>query len=74
MSRIWAVVLSVWAMLFVVAVLAWSYRPAQPAAQAAPQQALVLQTVNGKRQLVAVQPAATAAPHATTATSAAVRS
>ena len=28
MQRIWTVVLSVWAMLAIVAVLAWSHRPA----------------------------------------------
>ena len=72
MTRIWAVVLSVWAMLAVVAVLAWQYRPAAPLAQPVPQTA-VLQTVNGKQQLVPVAPAAVGAPHATTATSGVVR-
>ena len=30
MQRVWVVVLSVWAMLAIVAVLAWSSRPAAP--------------------------------------------
>jgi len=72
MTRVWTVVLSVWAMLAIVAVLAWSYRPAVPAPQAAGQ-TLVVKTVNGKQQLVAVQPGALGAPHATTATSGVVR-
>ena len=66
MARIWTVVLSVWAMLAIVAFLAWSHAPvsvAQPAAQT-----LVVKSVNGKQQLVSV-----AAPHATTATSAVAR-
>ena len=41
-------------------------------AQAAPQ-TLVVKTVNGKQQLVAVQPGALGAPHATTTTSGVVR-
>ena len=36
MQRVWATVLSVWAMLAIVAVLAWTHRPAaSPPAQAA---------------------------------------
>ena len=68
MQRIWTVVLSVWAMLAIVAVLAWSHRPTPPASQAAGQ-TLVVQTANGKRQLVVVQPGAVGAAHATTHTS-----
>lgn len=67
MQRIWIVVLSVWAMLAIVAVLAWSSRPTTPAPQAAAQQVIV-KGANGKQQLVLVHPAA----HATTSTSAAV--
>lgn len=70
MTRVWTVVLSVWAMLAVVAVLALQYRPAPPLAQPAAQ-TLVLKNVNGKQQLVSVQPGAVGVPHATTATSAA---
>ena len=72
MTRIWTVVLSVWAMLAIVAVLAWQTRPATPLPQAAAQ-TLVVKTVNGKQQVVAVQPAALGAPHATTSTSGVVR-
>ena len=72
MTRVWTVVASVWAMLAIVAVLAWQYRPATPLAQAAPQ-TVVVKTVNGKQQLVAVQPGALGAPHATTTTSGVVR-
>ena len=67
MQRIWVVVLSVWAMLAMVAVLAWSSRPTTPAPQAAAQQVIV-KGANGKQHLVVLKPAA----HATTSTSAAV--
>ena len=67
MQRIWVVVLSVWAMLAIVAFLAWSHPALAPSAQPAAQ-TLVLKSVNGKQQLVSV-----AAPHATTATSAVAR-
>jgi cyanate permease len=68
MQRVWTVVLSVWAMLAIVAVLAWSHRPAQSPPQAAPQ-TLVVKGANGKQQLVVVQPGALGAPHAATHTS-----
>ena len=66
MQRIWTVVLSVWAMLAIVAVLAWSQRPAPASPPQAAAQTLVVKTVNGKQQLVLVQPAALGAAHATT--------
>jgi hypothetical protein len=72
MTRIWTVVLSVWAMLAIVAVLAWQSRPATPLPQAAAQ-TLVVKSAGGKQQLVTVQPGALGAPHATTATSGVVR-
>lgn len=69
MARIWVVVLSVWAMLAIVAVLAWASRPAvAPAPQVAPQQVLV-RGPNGKTHLVVLK----SSVHATTATSAAMR-
>lgn len=69
MARIWVVVLSVWAMLAIVAVLAWASRPAVSASpQVAPQQVLVKGS-NGKSHLVVLK----SPTHATTATSAAVR-
>jgi cyanate permease len=73
MQRVWVVVLSVWAMLAIVAVLAWTHQPSQAALPQAAPQTLVLKGPNGKQRLVVVQPATTAAPHATTSTSAVVR-
>jgi cyanate permease len=72
MQRVWTVVLSVWAMLAIVAALAWTHRPPAPTTQAQPQ-TLVVKGANGKKQLVVVQPGSLGAPHATTATSAVVR-
>ena len=73
MQRVWIAVLSVWAMLAIVAVLAWSHHPATAAQPQAAPQTLVVQTANGKRQLVVVQPGALGASHATTHTSGAPR-
>jgi cyanate permease len=73
MQRIWTVVLSVWAMLAIVAVLAWAHQPAAPAPPAAAAQTLVVKGANGKQQLVVVQPGAVGAAHATTSTSGVVR-
>jgi len=74
MQRIWAVVLSVWAMLAIVAVLAWANRPVTSPAPAAAAQTLVVKGANGKQQqLVVVQPGAVGATHATTSTSGVVR-
>ena len=70
MQRVWAVVLAVWAMLAIVAVLAWSYRPVAAAPTAAAQ-TMVVKTANGKQQVVVLK--APAASHATTATSGVVR-
>jgi len=68
MQRVWVTVLSVWAMLAVVAVLAWTYRPPAPLPAAAAQ-SVVVKGANGKQHLVTL-----ASPtHATTATSAVVR-
>jgi cyanate permease len=69
MQRVWAVVLSVWAMLAIVAVLAWSHRPAPTSFPQAAARTLVVKLPNGKRQLVVVQPGALGASHATTHTS-----
>jgi hypothetical protein len=62
---------SMWVMLLLVAVLAWSYHPARPLAQSTPQ-TLVVKTVHGKQQLVLLQPAA-GPTHAATHTSGAPR-
>jgi hypothetical protein len=67
MQRVWVVVLSVWAMLAIVAALAWSSRPARPLPPAVAQ-TLVVKGHGGKQKLVVLK----APAHATTATSAAV--
>ena len=67
MQRVWVVVLSVWAMLAIVAVLAWSSRPAAPL-PAASAQTMVVKGHGGKQQLVVVK----SPTHATTSTSAVV--
>ena len=72
MQRVWTVVLSVWAMLAIVAVLAWTHRPVPPPQQATPQ-TLVVKAANGKQQLVVLQPGSLGAPHATTAASGVVK-
>ena len=70
--RVWTAVLSVWAMLAIVAVLAWAHHPpASPPSPAVPQ-TVVLKTVHGKQRFVVVQ-GAQGPPHATTSTSAVVR-
>lgn len=70
MQRVWTVVLSVWAMLAIVTVLAWAHRPAASAVPSAPQ-SVVVTGANGKQHVVLVQPGAAA--HATTSTSAVIR-
>jgi hypothetical protein len=67
MQRVWVVVLSVWAMLAIVAVLAWSSRPTPPLPTGSAQ-TMVVKGHGGKQQLVVVK----APAHATTATSAVV--
>ena len=62
MRRVWATVLSVWALLALVAVLAWSRSPVQPAQQGVG--SAVVRTVHGHRVVVLAP-----APHATTQTS-----
>ena len=73
MQRIWVAVLTVWAMLAIVAVLAWTNRPPAGALPQATPQTLIVKGPNGKQRLVVVQPATVGAPHATTATSGVVR-
>jgi hypothetical protein len=73
MQRVWVVVLSVWAMLAIVAVLAWTHRPAPAALPQAARQTLVVAGPNGKRQLVVLQAPSAAATHATTSTSGVAR-
>jgi cyanate permease len=69
MQRVWVAVLSVWAMLAIVAVLAWTHHSSPSALPPASPQTLVVKGPNGKQQFVVLQTASTAAPHATTATS-----
>ena len=67
MRRVWATVVGVWALLAVVAAIAWANRPAaSPLPQATPT-VLVVKGKNGKQQLVVVGSRAPA--HATTQTS-----
>ena len=68
MQGVWVVVLSVWAMLAIVAVLAWSSRPTASPQPASPQAVKVVKGPGGKQHLVVVK----APAHATTATSAVV--
>ena len=68
MQRIWVVVLSVWAMLAIVAVLAWSSRPAAPL-PATTAQTVVVKGHGGKQRVVVLK----APAHATTSASAVVR-
>jgi hypothetical protein len=66
MRRVWSTVAAVWAMLAIVAVLAWTRQAPAPLPAATPT-VLVVKGKNGKQQLVVVQPKAGA--HATTQTS-----
>jgi hypothetical protein len=68
MQRIWVVVLSVWAMLAIVAVLAWSSRPVASPPPSSAQTVKVVKGPGGKTHLVVLK----APTHATTATSAVV--
>jgi hypothetical protein len=68
MRRVWAAVVSVWAVLAIVAVLAWT-RPAAPPSQTnATPTVLVVRGKNGRQKLVVVKAPAPAV-HATTQTS-----
>ncbi len=68
MQRVWVVVLSVWAMLAIVAVLAWSSRPAAAPPSPSASTVKVVKGPNGKQRLVVLK----APAHAATATSAVV--
>ena len=67
MRRVWAAVASVWAVLAIVAVLAWS-RPPTPSAPQATPTVLVVKGKHGTQRLVVLKTSAPAA-HATTHTS-----
>jgi hypothetical protein len=68
MRRVWATVVSVWAVVAIVAALAWTRVQAPAPVTGATPTVLVVKGKNGKQQLVAVQPAG-GATHATTQTS-----
>ena len=68
MRRVWAAVVSVWAVLAIVAALAWTRPTAPTAAPQATPTVLVVKGKNGTQKLVVLK-AVGAAPHATTQTS-----
>ena len=72
MRRVWATVASVWALLAIVAGLAWTRQPVAAPPQQVQPTTLVVPTANGGKQLVVVPASAPGAPHATTQTSPAV--
>ena len=67
MRRVWASVVSVWAVLALVAVLAWS-RPSAPVAPQATPTVLHVKGKNGTQKLVVLKTTG-GVPHATTQTS-----
>jgi hypothetical protein len=67
MARVWVVVLSVWAMLAIVAVLAWASRPTVTATPQVASRQVLVKGPNGKSHLVILK----SSVHATTSTSAA---
>jgi hypothetical protein len=69
MRRVWATAASVWAMLAIIAVLAWARPPApRPLAQPAGT-TLLIKGKHGTQRVLVVGSAGSAAPHATTQTS-----
>lgn len=67
MRRVWATVVSVWAVVAIVAVLAWTRAQAPAPLTGATPTVMLVKGKNGKQQLVVVQ--SSAAAHATTQTS-----
>ena len=68
MRRVWAAVAATWALLAIVAVLAWSHpQTPSPAGGTATPTVVVVKGKNGKQRLVVLQSAGGA--HATTQTS-----
>ena len=67
MRRVWATVVSVWATIAIVGVLAWTRAQAPAPVTGATPTVMVVKGKNGKQQLVVVRSGA--APHATTQTS-----
>ena len=70
MRTVWATVLSVWALLAVVAFLAWTRQQPTPAGTSGSiPGAVLVKNKNGTTSLVVVPGAGSTAPHATTRTS-----
>jgi hypothetical protein len=70
MRRVWASVVSVWAVLAIVAALAWTRHPPAPLASPTIATTLLVNGKNGTTQrMVVVGAASAAATHATTQTS-----
>jgi len=70
MRRVWATVVSVWMVLAIVAVLAWTRQPPARLASQPVATTLLVKGKNGTTQRVVVVGTATSgAPHATTQTS-----
>ncbi len=67
MRRVWATVVSVWATVAIVGVLAWTRAQAPAPVTGATPTVMLVKGKNGKQHLVVVQ--SSAAPHATTQTS-----
>jgi hypothetical protein len=67
MRRVWATVVSVWATIAIVAVLAWTRAQAPAPVTGATPTVMLVKSKNGKQRLVVVQTAPPA--HATTQTS-----
>jgi hypothetical protein len=68
MRRVWAAVVSVWGVLAIVAVLAWT-RPSTPLPQAAATPTVLVVKGKGASQKLVVLKSAAPAAHATTQTS-----
>ncbi len=69
MRRVWATVVSLWAVLAIIAVLAWTRPAVSSAAPQATPTVLVVKGKNGTQRLVVVKATGTAPTHATTQTS-----
>ena len=69
MRRVWATVASVWAMLAIVAVLAWARPPAPRALGQPAATTLLIKGKHGTQRVLLVSSVSGAAPHAMTHTS-----
>ena len=69
MRRVWASVVSVWAVLAIVAVLAWTRQPPAPVTSPTVATTVLVKGKHGTTQRLVVLGTATTAAHATTQTS-----